>query len=148
MVGEGHTEAVNLELAGVGHVPGAKRIFRAGEPLVELLEVHGIVHGIHARHVRDRRELLRHVTAHALGVGIRGDEPGIGCLDLLELDEELVERRVRNLGSVEGVVPIGVVLEQMAQLGRTRRRLVDRLSMGGALKGGPRAGGCIRGGTG
>ncbi len=64
LIGDGHAEAVDLKLAGVGHAPRAERLLRTGEPFVKLLEVHGVVHGIHARHMRDRSELLRHVTAH------------------------------------------------------------------------------------
>ena len=120
LIGDGHAEAVDLELTGVGNAPRAERLLRTDEPLVELLEIHGVVHGIHARHMRDRRELLRHVAAHALGVGVGGDELGMGRLDLLKLGQQLVESSVRDLGRIEGVVAIGVVIEQVAQLGRAR----------------------------
>ena len=123
LIGDGHAEAVDLELTGVGNAPRAERLLRTDEPLVELLEIHGVVHGIHARHMRDRRELLRHVAAHALGVGAGGDELGMGRLDLLKLGQQLVESSVRDLGRIEGVVAIGVVIEQVAQLGRARCRL-------------------------
>ena len=123
LIGDGHAEAVDLELTGVGNAPRAERLLRTDEPLVELLEIHGVVHGIHARHMRDRRELLRHVAAHALGVGVGGDELGMGRLDLLELDQQLVEGGIRDLGRIESVVAIGVVIEQVAQLGRARCRL-------------------------
>ena len=120
LIGDGHAKAVDLELAGVGNAPRAERLLRTDEPLVELLEIHGVVHGVHARHVRDRRELLGHVAAHALGVGVGGDELGMGGLDLLELDQQLVEGGVCDLGRIESVVAIGVIIEQVAQLGRAR----------------------------
>ena len=41
-------------------------------------------------------------------------------LDLLKLGQQLVESSVRDLGRLEGVVAIGVVIEQVAQLGRAR----------------------------
>ena len=104
-------------------MPRTQGVLRAGEPLVQFLEVHGVVHGVHARHVRDGRELLGHVTAHALGVGIRRHELGVCRLDLLELDEQLVERRIRDLGGVERVVAVRVVIEQVAKLRRARGRL-------------------------
>ena len=70
--------------------------------------------------MRDRRELLGHITAHTLGVGVGGDELGMGRLDLLELGQQLVKGGVCDLGGIEGVVAIGVVIEQVAQLGRAR----------------------------
>ena len=120
LVGDGHAEAVDLEFAGVDHTPRTERLLRTGEPFVKLLEVHGIVHGIHTRHMRDRSELLGHVATHTLGVGVGGDELGMGRLDLLKLDQQLVEGGVCDLGCIEGVVAIGVVIEQVAQLGRAR----------------------------
>ncbi len=71
--------------------------------------------------MRDRRELLGHITAHTLGVGVGGDELGVLGLDLLKLDQELVEGGVRDLGSIERVVAVGMIIEQVAQLSRTGR---------------------------
>ena len=123
LVGKGHAQAVDLELAGIGDVTGTERILGALEPCVELVQIHGIVHGIHARHVRDRRKLLAHVAAHALGVAVGRYQIGVGRLDLLQLNEHFVKGGVRDLGRIEHVVAIGVVIELVAQLGRTRCRL-------------------------
>ena len=117
-VGECHAQAIDLELAGIGGLARTERRLRAVEPLIELFEVHGVVHGIHARHVRDRLELRRHVPAHALRVGMRRHELGIRSLQLLELHEHLVERRIRNLGSVQGVVAICMVFQLVVELRR------------------------------
>ena len=129
LVGKGHAQAVDLELAGIGDATGAERILGALEPRVELIQVHGIVHGIHACHVRDRRKLLAHVATYALSIAVGRHQVGVGRLDFLQLNEHFVKGGVRDLGRIEHVVAIGVVIELVAQLGRTRCRLgtgVDR----------------------
>ena len=68
LIGNGYAQTVDLELARIRHAAGAQGVFRALEPSVELLEIHGIVHGIHARHVRDGGKLVRDVAAHALRI--------------------------------------------------------------------------------
>ena len=73
--------------------------------------------------MRDRRKLLAHVPTHALGVAVGRYQIGVGRLDLLELNKHFVKGGVRDLGRVEHVVAIGVVVELVAQLGRTRCRL-------------------------
>ena len=120
LVGKGHAQAVDLKLAGIGDAAGTEGILGALEPRVKFVQVHGIVHGIHACHVRDRRKLLAHVSAHALGIAVGRHQVGIGRLDLLQLNEHFVEGGVRDLGRVEHVVAIGVVIELVAQLGRAR----------------------------
>ena len=123
LVSKRHAQAVDLKLAGIGDAAGAERILGALEPCVELVQIHGIVHGIHACHVRDRRKLLAHVAAHALGIAVGRHQVGVGSLDFLQLNEHFVKGGVRDLGRIEHVVAIGVVIELVAQLGRTRCRL-------------------------
>ena len=123
LVGKRHAQTVDLKLAGIGDATGTERILGALEPRVELVQIHGIVHGIHAGHVRDRRKLLAHVAAHALGIAVGRHQVGIGRLDFLQLNEHFVEGRVRDFGRIEHVVAIGVVIELVAQLGRARCRL-------------------------
>ncbi len=123
LVGKRHAQAVNLKLAGIGDTTGSERILGALEPRVELVQIHGIVHGIHACHVRDRRKLLAHVAAHALGIAVGRHQVGVGGLDFLQLNEHFVKGGIRDLGRIEHVVAVGVVIELVAQLGRTRRRL-------------------------
>ena len=123
LVGKRHTQAVDLKLAGIGDAAGTERILGALEPRVELVQIHGIVHGIHACHMRDRRKLLAHVAAHALGIAVGRHQVGVGRLDFPQLNEHFVKGGVRDLGRVEHVVAIGVVVELVAQLGRTRCRL-------------------------
>ena len=123
LVSKGHAQTVDLELAGIGDAAGTERVLGALEPCVKFVQIHGIVHGIHARHVRDRRKLLAHVAAHALSIAVGRHQVGVGSLDFLQLNEHFVECGIRDLGRVEHVVAIGVVIELVAQLGRTRCRL-------------------------
>ena len=120
LVGKRHAQAVDLKLAGIGDATGTERILGTLEPRVEFVQIHGIVHGIHACHMRDRRKLLAHVAAHALGIAVGRHQVGVGRLDLLQLNEHFVEGGVRDLGRIEHVVAIGVVIELVAQLGRAR----------------------------
>ena len=122
LVGKGHAQAVDLKLAGIGDATGTERILSALKPCVELVQVHGIVHGIHACHVRDRRKLLAHVAAHALGIAVGRHQIGISRLNFLQLNEHFVKGGIRDLGRIEHVVAIGVVIELVAQLGRARCR--------------------------
>ena len=135
LVGKRHAQAVNLKLAGIGNATGTEGILSALEPCVELVQIHGIVHGIHACHVRDRRKLLAHVSAHALGIAVGRHQIGVGRLDLLELNEHFVKGGIRDLGRVEHVVAIGVVIEVVAQLGRTRCRLGTGIGRCGGFRG-------------
>ena len=123
LVGKRHAQTVDLKLAGISDATGTKRILSALEPRVEFVQIHGIVHRIHACHVRDRRKLLAHVAAHALGIAVGCHQVGVGRLDLLQLNEHFVKGGIRDLGRIEHVVAIGVVIELVAQLGRTRCRL-------------------------
>ena len=68
----------------------------------------------------DRRKLLAHIAAHALSIAVGCYQIGVGRLDLLELNEHFVKDGVRDLGRVEHVVAIGVVIELVAQLSRAR----------------------------
>ena len=123
LVGKRHAQAVDLELAGIGDAAGTKCVLGTLEPCVELVQIHGVVHGIHARHVRDRRKLLAHVAAHALGIAVGRHKVGVGRLDLLQLNEHFVEGGIRDFGRVEHVVSVGMVVELVAQLSRARCRL-------------------------
>ena len=123
LIGKRHAQTVDLKLAGIGDAAGTERILGALEPRIKFVQIHSIVHGIHARHMCDRCKLLAHVAAHALGIAVGRHQVGVGRLDLLQLNEHFVKGGVRDLGRIEHVVAIGVVIELVAQLGRTRCRL-------------------------
>jgi len=121
LVGERDAQPVDLELAGVGHgarVGRAKRFVGAGEPLVQLGEVHGVIDGVHALGMAHLGELLRDVAADALGVAVRHHELGVGCLDVPQLAEVAIELRVAHLGGVERIVGEGRMGEDAVELGR------------------------------
>ena len=81
----------------------------------------------------DGCELLAHVAAHALRVAVGRDQVGELCFDALQLDEQLVEGGVGDFRRVERVIAIGMVVEQVAKLGRTcgSLRVFGRLGGGG-----------------
>ena len=135
LVGKGHAQTVDLKLAGIGDAAGTEGILSALEPRVEFIQIHGVVHGIHACHVRDRRKLLAHVAAHALGIAVGRHQIGVGSLDFLQLNEHFVEGGVRDLGCVEHVVAVRVVIELVAQLGRARCRLDTGIGRCGGIRG-------------
>ena len=135
LIGKRHAQTVDLKLAGIGDAAGTERILGALEPCVELVQIHGIVHGIHARHVRYRRKLLAHVAAHALGIAVGRHQVRIGRLDLLQLNEHFVKGGVRDLGRIEHVVAIGMVVELVAQLGRACCRLGTDIGRCGGFRG-------------
>ena len=120
LVGKRHAQTVDLKLAGIGDAAGTEHILGTLEPCVELVQVHGIVHGIHACHVRDRRKLLAHVATYALSIAVGRHQVGVGRLDFLQLNEHFVEGGIRDLGCIEHVVAVRVVIELVAQLGRAR----------------------------
>ena len=122
LVGKRHAQAVDLELAGIGDAAGTECILGTLEPCVELIKIHGVVHGIHACHVRDGRKLLAHVAAHALGIAVGRHQVGVGFLDFLQLNEHFVESGIRDLGRIEHVIAVGMVIELVTQLGCTRCR--------------------------
>ena len=134
LVGKRHAQTVDLKLAGISDATGTKRILSALEPRVEFVQIHGIVHRIHACHVRDRRKLLAHIAAHALGIAVGRHQIGISRLNFLQLNEHFVKGGIRDLGRIEHVVAIGVVIELVAQLGRTRCRLGTGVGRCGGIR--------------
>ena len=135
LVGKRHAKAVDLKLAGIGDATGTERILGALEPRVKFIQIHGIVHGIHARHMRDRRKLLAHVAAHALGIAVGRHQVGVGRLDFLQLNKHFVKGGIRDLGCIEHVVAVRVVIELVAQLGRARCRLGTGVGRCGGFRG-------------
>jgi len=61
--------------------------------------------------VRSRREPRERAATHPLGRRIRCTEVGAGCFELTQFGDQSVVLRVRDLGIVEHVVPVVVVLE-------------------------------------
>ena len=69
-----------------------------------------------------RLELLGNVAAHTLGVGIRPNKLGVKFLDGLELPDETIKLGIRDRRVIEGVVAIGIGIEEAIELRRTGTR--------------------------
>ena len=85
--------------------------------------------------MRDRRKLLAHIAAHALGIAVGRYQIGVGRLDFLQFNEHFVKGGVRDLGRIEHVIAVRVVIELVAQLGRARCRLGTGISRCGGFRG-------------
>ena len=123
-IGKRDAQAVNLELTGVGNgvlLACPKRLVRAGQPFVKLVETHGVIHGVHALGMGDRLELLAHVATHALRVAVWRDKLGMSGLDVQELVTQTVELGVGHLRRVKRIVAIGCMVEHPVELCRTAR---------------------------
>lgn len=68
------------------------------------------------------------------GYSVGRHQVGVGGLNFLQLNEHLVKGGVRDLGRIEHVVAIGVVIELVAQLGRTRCRLGTGIGRYGGIR--------------
>ena len=95
---------------------GPESLVGAREPLVQLGEVHRVIHRVHARGVGHGFKLLGHVATHALGVRLGRDELGVRRLQGEQLLEEPVERGIGHLGVVERVVGVGGMGEDAIEL--------------------------------
>ena len=103
LVGERHRRAVDLQLAHqLGD--GAEELLDARQPFVELLSAHSVVERVHAALVLDGRELLTHVTAHALRGTGRVDKLGMRRLERTQLMHQRIERSIADGGRVLRII--------------------------------------------
>ena len=72
----------------------------------------------------DLAKLRQGRGAHSLGGRIGGNELRVLRFECLQLAHEPVELGVRDLGLVEDVIPVVVVLDVLAQAAEARGRLV------------------------
>ena len=84
----------------------AHRLAGAGEPFVELVEVHGVVERVHAMLVLRGGELLGHTAADGLRRRVDGLEQGI---PVLEVGELAIERIVDSIGQLGGILEVILV---------------------------------------
>ena len=116
LVDDGEGDAVDLRLADVAGL-AAEPLDDAIAPGGQLLVVERVVEGEQRRRVPDGREQRRdRDAAHALGRRIGRQQLGVLLLERVELAHQLVEVGVRDLGRVEHVVAVGVVIDLRAQL--------------------------------
>ena len=72
-------------------------------------------------------ELTGDVASHMLGVALGCHDLGIGRFQIAQLMHELVEGGIGDLGIVERVIPVGMVVELTVELGGTGKGVESRL---------------------
>ena len=110
-IGEGDREPVELELAHHAERLAVDEGLCPPVPGHELLFVEGVAQGEHRAGVDGLGEAGDRLRADALGGRVRGYELGVPLLDGAQLPEERVELGVADLGRVEGVVAVVVVVD-------------------------------------
>ena len=124
LVGEGDGEAVDLRLRREGEVVASRAFGGAAVPVGQVLGAAGVAEAEEGGAVLDRGERLEGGGADALGGGVGGDELGEGFFQPAQLVQELVVLAVADLGRVEHVVAVVVVIDVRPQLFAAESRLV------------------------
>ena len=124
LIRQGARDPVDLELAHepVGRATEAAR--HAIAPGVQLVKREGVVERQHRRAMLHRREQRRHRgLPDALRRRVRRDQLGERVLEPAELEDELVVLGVADLGVVQDVIAVGVVVDEFAELLNPNLRL-------------------------
>ena len=108
-----HLDALTREIA-----------LRAEHPCGELVLVAGVGERQHRLQMPDLVELVERLTADALGGRVRREQIGMVPLEVTQLVQQRVVLDVGDLGVVEDVVAVSVVLELLAELAGPPRRLL------------------------
>ena len=117
LVDERHGRAVDLRLCHVGdRLVRLESLADVLRPLVQPFVRRHLLERAHRCEVLRFLELLGRRRAHSLSRRVRRDELGMLELERSELVEEAVELRVGDLGVVEDVVAVAVVLDKAAKL--------------------------------
>jgi hypothetical protein len=117
LVDELDAGAVELRLDHVGDL--ALGLQHAPDAFVEgahLVRIHGVVEGEHGNAVRHLCEALGRRGADAPGGGVGARQLGVARFEVLELPEQAVVLRVRDLGRVLEVVEPAVTVQRVDQL--------------------------------
>ena len=127
LVAEADRQAVDLQLADVGHarigIGQAQALAHPGVELAQLVGAEGVAQREHRDRVPDLGEAGRWRRPHPLGGRIRGQQLRMGNLELLQLPEEAVVLGVGDGRRVQDVVAVVRLLEGGAQLRRSCGRL-------------------------
>jgi hypothetical protein len=116
LVQQGDAQAVHLGLADVREALPGEGALEAGLELADLVGGVGVVQTEHGHAVLDRGEPFGHGPADALGGRVGGDEVRVCRLQLFEFVEEAVIVGVGDLGAVQDVVGVAVMVEEPAEL--------------------------------
>ena len=112
LVDERDRRAVDLRLDHVGdRLVGVEPLAHVLGPLEQALVGRHLLERAHRREVLDLLELVRRRPAHPAGRRVVGRELRMLLLELLQLVEEPVVLRVRDLGVVEDVVAVVVMVQ-------------------------------------
>ena len=127
LVGERHRQPVDLRLGRVADLLGGdvESLEQVADPLLpgaQLLLVAGVAEREHRLGMLDLGEAVERVRSHPLGRRVGCAQLGVGLLELAQLGEQRVVDVVADLGVVEDVVAVIVVLDRLAQLRRALRR--------------------------
>ena len=118
LVDEGHRRAVDLRLENVrDRLVGTEPLANVVGPLLQRLPRGDLLERPHGRQVLDLPEPFRGRRTDTLRRRVGCDELGVLGLERLQLVEQRVVRAVGDLGVVEDVVAVEVVLDQATQLG-------------------------------
>ena len=116
LVAQGDGETIELQLdTEPGHRLTLQATLRSLIPAPQIVDVEGVVQRHHRDRVSDRRERLVDAAADPLGDRVRGDQLGIGLLERNEFVVEPIPFGIGDLGCVEFVVLLGVVVESRPQ---------------------------------
>ena len=117
LVTQADGEAVDLGLRGVSDLLHVETFADAPVEVDDVLVAEGVVERQHRHGVHDLGELARDGAAHPLGGRIRRHEIRVGALEFAQLAEERVVARVGDLGIVEDVIAVVVVLDLAPEFG-------------------------------
>jgi len=115
LVDEVDGDAVHLQLGRVC-VDAGDEPFGALPPCVQLFEREAVVQAHHRRAMPNGSELIRRRRSHPLRRRVGCHEIGMGLFDGHEIPDEGVVLRVGDLGIVERVITVRVIVDGLAQL--------------------------------
>ncbi len=109
-------QTIELRLGGVFHLLYLQAFADPAIEIGQLFVIKGIVQGQHGQRMLHRAKGLDGFGADPLGRGIRGDGIGMTLLQFLQFAQQAVVFGVGDLGVVEDVIAVVMVMQLGAQL--------------------------------